>query len=456
MSISHDAKKVRIGLNFNSPKSLVDSLEKFLGAVDAKSAIAVMTKVSATATAGAVVARYYALRCTEALLDGSGSLHGAEPKIQAFLLALLADGITATDRPEIDDQSKVKLPESFFSRYPEAKITKREFEQFCIDTATDRSYLFSLAGKVDRFAGLAKRVYFGQQSPGLFDYWAVDFGIRASQDDQLIELDKEGIASHLMDDILAKHFPKNFRRRTRSSIVSAFGSCFALNLANSLREKNIDCQSFRIEESINTTLANRLLLEYVLLGKESGTSFFSGSTKAADVARIRNALGRSDMIVLTVGVSPIIEWKDTGNICIATEGYKHLFDKGVVKYRFTTVEENKDNLVAIVNLLREHNPGVEIFLSLSPVPLVGIADGSSVIMDDVLSKSTLRLAINEASKECDFIYWPSFEVVKWIAPHISNKIGYQAYGHDDRNSRHVSKWLIDIITSKFVSYAFEK
>jgi hypothetical protein len=65
-----------------------------------------------------------------------------------------------------------------------------------------------------------------------------------------------------------------------------------------------------------------------------------------------------------------------------------------------------------------------------------------VVYDDLLSKATLRVAIQEllSSGPERVHYWPSFEVVKWLAAHT----GWAAFG-----SRHPSRWLVDIIVDAF-------
>lgn len=123
--------------------------------------------------------------------------------------------------------------------------------------------------------------------------------------------------------------------------------------------------------------------------------------------------------------------------------------------RFSSVKENADNIERIVALLHSMSPKVEVFVTLSPVPLIGVPSGQSVLERDVISKSTIRLAIEEASKSAAFTYWPSFEVVKWLAPHVQPSMNFQAFGDPDNNSRHVSRWLVDEIIKSFIEHALD-
>lgn len=79
----------------------------------------------------------------------------------------------------------------------------------------------------------------------------------------------------------------------------------------------------------------------------------------------------------------------------------------------------------------------------------------SVLERDVVSKSTIRLTIEEAQKCVEFTYWPSFEVVKWLSPHISPSVDFQAFGDPDNNSRHVTRWIVDEITKLFIEHVFD-
>jgi len=447
-NVSSDGKKVAIRFDYTNPKTLIESFESLLKQQDTKNALAIAKAAGGFARANDALIRYYQVLCLEALSDM------APARNEALALAMLVDGVTDSDVPELGDKGAVTIPKSFFDRYPDAFELYRQFGAYARETKTRFEARFILGSNEGPVTGLSRRVFFGEEL-GQFDYWPMNFGKRKIKSGDLCDLDRDSVARLLIDDIVRRALPADFRKRSRSNdAVATFGSCFAVNLARSLEVQDIRSQSFRIEEAVNTTRANLLLLEYVLFGRESETDFFSRTISAAQCQEIRKAVQNAALIVLTVGVSPVTEWKEMGRLCLS-DRYKELFERGEVVQRFTTVEENRDNIVAIVEIIRERNPSADVFVTLSPVPLLGVADGSSVVSRDVISKSTLRLAIDEAAKQCKFIYWPSFEVVKWIAPHVTGDLNYQAYAEDDKNSRHVSKWLIDIITSKFIEYTFE-
>ena len=289
------------------------------------------------------------------------------------------------------------------------------------------------------------------EKPSEMDYWPISFSRTYLQDDASQErtITREEIAAIVIRLCIGNPLP----RVNSGAKVVTLGSCFAINLSNALTARGVSSETLRIEEVINTTAANRLFLDHCLNGVAHPE--LKAVIGGRDLSGLKDLLCAADLIVLTVGVAPVMEWSDTGRLCIV-EKYGTLLKEKRIRQRFTTVDENRDNIADIVAMLKSHNPGARICITLSPVPLIAAVEGSSVVERDALSKSILKVAIEEARKESEFFYWPSFEAVKWIAPHILPDTGYQAYGDDDKNSRHVSRWLVDIIVQEFINTVFDK
>jgi GSCFA family len=91
-------------------------------------------------------------------------------------------------------------------------------------------------------------------------------------------------------------------------------------------------------------------------------------------------------------------------------------------------------------------------LTLSPVPLKGTFRGISSLSADCVSKSVLRVAIDQVISEGHrgVYYWPSFEIVKWAGVHLA----WPAYGLDDGKTRHVTRRLVAEIVDAFVESFF--
>lgn len=429
-----------------NPDSLIDAYEKIGVEYCAKDVLYVAESMKRSMDWKSALNCYY-----EALTQHRLG-KPAEAMAAALKVAVLAGGVTQGARPEVRDGVTL-IPAAFFAEFPGARelMDKIGTEQAAL--AGSYAPTFVLGSGKSVIQGLSGRVSFGEKY-GRYDYWPASFSRREHRDGSATMLDRQGLAYALMEDMLAKYFPPGFAQRPRHHAVAAFGSCFAVNLAASLIKKEIACHSFRLDEVVNTPRANRLLLEYLLMGRESETDFFSRTIPLEQAESLRAMIGAVSVVVLTIGVAPVLEWRESGRFCIGTESYKKLIEEGRVVQRFTTVEENREHIVHIVELLRSFNPAIDIFLTLSPVPLFAVADGGSVISRDLLSKSTLRVAIEQAAQDCPFLYWPSFELVKWIAPHVENGLNYQAFGESDKNSRDVSRWLIDIITETFIERVF--
>ena len=102
----------------------------------------------------------------------------------------------------------------------------------------------------------------------------------------------------------------------------------------------------------------------------------------------------------------------------------------------------------MVDLLRQVNPTAPIVVTLSPVPLEATFRDISCMTADSVSKSVLRVAIDQAMGEHrpNVYYWPSFEIVRWAGAHVS----WPAYGFHDDRSRHVTRYAVGRIIDAFV------
>ena len=228
------------------------------------------------------------------------------------------------------------------------------------------------------------------------------------------------------------------------------GSCFAENLASSLRAHGRAVKNLPFSEEINSTFANRHLIEWSLsrLDDETLSESFAKNFPTIKASEIKKSLTEADVVIFTVGVAPCFFSRETGKFVIPKGSNADLWsDK--FEFRTTTVHENKENLQKIIELIREINKKTQIVLTLSPVPLKGTLDMVSVMQADAVSKSTLRVAINEimTNSPANVSYWPSFEMVRWLGVYFEN-----VFGLEDQRSRHVSNFVIENIISLFLSH----
>lgn len=257
------------------------------------------------------------------------------------------------------------------------------------------------------------------------------------------------IKDHLYMD---KDFPKILKKDSR---VLTLGSCFAENIAIFLNKIGIQSNSLRSGEIVNSTYANRALLEWATDGisddiaPEVGALFPQMFPQSHE--EIRHLITTADVLVFTLGVAPCFFKKDSGQFTIVSPDIHTMHFLKVTKSRVTTVDENVKNIETICNLIWSINKNIHVVITVSPVPLRASFDYSSAIVADCVSKSTLRVSVDQAIKkmeEKNIHYWPAFEAVRWAGAYRPG-----SYGAEDGTTHHVSEATVQAITSGF-AYAF--
>ena len=284
-----------------------------------------------------------------------------------------------------------------------------------------------------RVANLALNGRKTSSKPSLFDRFPTSVSDLSNMDDAL--------SSFLLSKL---DLPRVLRPQSK---IFAAGSCFATNIADALKNQGYTAVANMMGESINSTLANREYIDWLLADYPEDTEISKLISKPLR-EKTRSGLLNSDIIVLTVGVAPVFLDRKTGHLRLQTDegaSVRRLLRE--CEFRTLSVEENVDNLAYILSTLRRARPDATIFVTLSPVPLNATFEYSSAIVADCVSKSVLRVAIDQIERRqmLGVYYWPAFEAVRWIG-------GYQgdAYGEYDGSTRHVSNHVIKAITSAFI------
>ncbi len=137
------------------------------------------------------------------------------------------------------------------------------------------------------------------------------------------------------------------------------------------------------------------------------------ASRADTLAAIRKAVEVAQVFVFTMGLTEAWQHKETGveyAVCPGTIAGE--FDPavhGFVNHRYADL--NAD-LMAAVRLLRKQNRGLNLLLTVSPVPLTATASGQHVLTATSHSKSLLRAV---AAGVCDgrgsVDYFPSYEII---------------------------------------------
>lgn len=265
---------------------------------------------------------------------------------------------------------------------------------------------------------------------------------------------------HLVGKYMLRGLPKD-RFIGEGTAFFTLGSCFAGNLAERLKERGFPVHYEDIGEEVNSTFANKSLLDWIEQGViDEPTAMMDALYGSRVQKRFRKGLRHCHVFVMTLGVAAGFFHEDTGAFAFAPLttrlGGEALFKR--YRMRTTTVAENVANITAIIAAVRrfaKHRP--KVVLTVSPVPMAATTEHNSAITADALSKSTLRVACEEvvnAHADDGVIYWPSFEMVRWLGAHYGPE--FPAYGGDDDNSRHVSGWLVDMIIDLFLEQHQDK
>lgn len=139
--------------------------------------------------------------------------------------------------------------------------------------------------------------------------------------------------------------------------------------------------------------------------------------REAHVAACRRAFESCEVFIATLGLNECWEYVPDGSV--ASRNPKSPAHFALFRHRVLTPAENVANLQAFLDILRAHNPGVKMIVSLSPVPLLatGLAATHHVVVANAHSKAALRVAAEEFVRANKGVYYfPSYEMVMHCIP----------------------------------------
>ncbi|MES1149199.1 MAG: GSCFA domain-containing protein, partial [Bradyrhizobium guangdongense] len=200
-------------------------------------------------------------------------------------------------------------------------------------------------------------------------------------------------------------------------------------------------QHMEISEYVNSTYANKVFVDWLrdapiddAILRRFVELLPPGWSKDITLETIKT----SDVFILTLGVAPAFFDRATGAFVLprpSALNSRALAEKYL--FRTTSVKENVDNVLYLIDFIRQTSPGIKIVVTVSPVPLQASFEFESAVQADCLSKSTMRLVAHEVvnnSGISDTFYWPSFEVFRWAGSNASD-----FYAADDGAAWHVSE-----------------
>jgi hypothetical protein len=243
----------------------------------------------------------------------------------------------------------------------------------------------------------------------------------------------------------------------RDTRITAFGSCFAANISKHLGRRNYrvsaqdpDAQKAYVVE-IGEGMVNSFVIRQQFEWAWEGRSFdqplwhgYDASEFAYDEevrATTKRLFDATDVFILTFGLSEVWYDEPTGEVFWRTIP-KDVYDPERHRFRVSGVEENRANIEAIYRLIRTHRPDAKVIVTLSPIPLIATFRDTSCITANSVSKSVLRVAIDEVMRahrdEGQLFYWPSYEIAMDVfrAPFIEDR-------------RHLPHPVLDFIMAQF-------
>ena len=233
----------------------------------------------------------------------------------------------------------------------------------------------------------------------------------------------------MSDYILKGYIPKKpFINKSKKII--AFGSCFAASVSDYLAKKNylvfnkkygLNSHIIRYGEGMaNTfTVLEQLLWAFENKNIEKNTWYYSPTDDANKDSDIRvetlKLLNQTDIFIITVGLSEV--WYNKQNQQVFWKAVPtSKFDDNKHGFRLSTVEENTNNLESICKLIRVKLPSAKIIFTLSPIPLMATFRNQSCITANSVSKSILRVALDNVitnnKNDGNIFYFPSYEITK--------------------------------------------
>ena len=260
-----------------------------------------------------------------------------------------------------------------------------------------------------------------------------------------------------IDTYLLKGWLPDEKPITHETKITAFGSCFAEHISNWFTSRNFSVvnkkdeasrayvvsmregmvNSFVIRQQFEWAWENKVFEEELWHGYDAESFGYDEDVRL----ETKRLFDQTDLFILTFGLSEV--WYDdvTGTVFWRTIP-KDVYDPERHRFRVSTVEENRENILAIYRLIRKHRPDAKMLVTLSPIPLIATFRDAGCLSANSVSKATLRVAIDEAMREVGgeghLYYWPSYEIVSDVF-HLPYK--------PDR--RHMRQEVLDYIMRLF-------
>ena len=284
-----------------------------------------------------------------------------------------------------------------------------------------------------------------------------------------------------IDTFITKYSKKPSKKwNLKESTIATMGSCFAGNILKPLKAEGAEVFTFSHGETNNTAPANEIILgiDYKINQQDQSLTLLPNSTEQKTFINYINAWNEEN---IKKGSKPnpnlfdaanFIQKLKTASHIIFTFGsavglfVEHEKRKHWIPYYFMRSEKSQwhelfseeqivNSMNNIIEKIKSLNPSIEVVITLSPIPLNGLItkeNGTiSPVELDCLSKSLQRICIDKLyKKRGDFYYFPSYEIIKWLAPTIAKQ------DHRWIDPRHPREETIKLATDSFIRQFFSR
>lgn len=245
-----------------------------------------------------------------------------------------------------------------------------------------------------------------------------------------------------------------------NSRVFTMGSCFAVEIRNALRQRQVQVfprylelstdpkkekigklperdnvnhyDTFSIKQEFDRVLNGGENFPYLRLNEKEAKKHFPAGEPVQDPYRrdvfavdltameetdqkisgcIRAAIEQADVYIITLGLTEVWRDRETGLYVWSEKVRRRSPDMKRFEFIRSTFQENYDNVRWVCDLLAERYPDKKVILTVSPVPLARSFSGDDVVVANNYSKSLLRTVAGQLESELQNVYyWPSFEI----------------------------------------------
>lgn len=249
--------------------------------------------------------------------------------------------------------------------------------------------------------------------------------------------------------VTTKAVPFSLTSKSRSFFI---GSCFSSNLYSKFKSMHLNSHiapfgniynPLSLAKALDRVIENTHIKEdecFQADGLYQHFDFYSKSGNS-DIKRFLTDINHSisnankellaaDMLIITLGTAWVYEKQ--GNIV----NNCHKLPKDTFARRLLNLEEITRSINTVLEKLLQKNTKINIVITLSPVR--HLRDNAT---DNSLSKSMLRVAIEEITKKSNAVYFPSYEIV------MDELRDYRWYKDD---LAHPTEKAVDYIIDRFI------